>query len=580
MKKFMVCAIISLFILMPVAFADDGDYTIPEATINVSITDDGMAIITENITQDIEGSVNGVFRDIPLAQGQSISDVEVITPGYYNRPEIIDQGSSVRIKVWLYKDPNMTQKIYDDKVTVIYKYKFNKVVKMHNDVVELQLKTWGDQWDSRADKITTYITIPNKDGVQLWNNPPDYVDESTWVNDTTLKTQLSNVPSHNYVEQRLLIPKTYFKPSDNFIMTGLNAKDKINQDQDKYAADRAFKNTMSSIVNTILGILLIVPAGIYMFFGREPKIDYKAEYEYDTPTDDSPLFVNNVVIGDVGEFDVNAYNATILELIENKYFTIIASNSDDTIIRRTNKDTRTLKKYELDIINFLTRFENNGDISFNYIKDYCEPTEYTSFISDWKETAKSEISQEKVDSYFEAKGSNILNIVGGLMIAISVILFVYSIFADSSFFNMIIIILMFIVGILSISIPNTIAGRWTPEGKTFHDKWKAFENYITDYSMIKDYPPASIQVWGKYLVYATALGQAKEVSDNMFKYFQSVNYNDDYLYQSDIVWFTYYGGLNNMTMSFNHLQSEANSSSSDGISSVGGGFGGGGGGTF
>ena len=50
-KKLMVFFIISLFLLMPVAFADNGDYTIPEANVHVDITDDGTAIITENITK-------------------------------------------------------------------------------------------------------------------------------------------------------------------------------------------------------------------------------------------------------------------------------------------------------------------------------------------------------------------------------------------------------------------------------------------------------------------------------------------------------------------------------------------------
>ncbi|MBO7719901.1 MAG: DUF2207 domain-containing protein [Methanosphaera sp.] len=580
MKKFLVISMISLFVLMPVAFADDGDYTIPEAKVDINISDNGTAIITETITQDIEGSVNGVFREIPIVEGQSISDVHITTPGYYNTPEIVTNKDSVKIKVWLYKNPSKTQKISDDKVTVTYRYKFNRLVKLHNDVAEFQYLTWGNQWDSRVDKLTTSITIPSNQDVMVWNNPDDYVDESTWVNNTTLKTQLTGIPSHTSYEQRFLIPKSTFKPGDNFIVTGVDAKEQIIKDQEKYASDRQFEKTLGSIINTILGIMLFVPLAIYTFFGREPKIDYKSEYEYDTPTDDSPLFVNNVVIGDVGEFDVNAYNATILNLIDKKYYTIVASNADDTIIRRTTKDLTSLKKYERDIVTFLGKFERNNDISFNHIKYHCNPTEYTTFISDWKQTAESEISQEKVDSYFEDKGSFMLKLVSGLMIALSAILFMYTIFMDSYFFNIILVVLMFIVGIMSLSIPNTFAGRWTPEGKLFHDKWKAFENYITDYSMIKDYPPASIQVWGRYLVYATALGCANEVSDNMFKYFKSVNVSEDNLYQSDIVWFSYYGGLNNMTSSFSHIEAQANSSSSGGISSVGGGFGGGGGGTF
>ena len=115
---------------------------------------------------------------------------------------------------------------------------------------------WGKQWDSRVDKLTTYITVPNREGVQYWNNPSDYVEESTWVNDTTLKTQLSDIPSHTEYEQRLIMPKSYFKPGDNFVTTGLDAKDQIINDQNKYASDREFQKTLGSIVNSILGLLL------------------------------------------------------------------------------------------------------------------------------------------------------------------------------------------------------------------------------------------------------------------------------------------------------------------------------------
>jgi uncharacterized membrane protein len=128
-------------------------------------------------------------------------------------------------------------------------------------------------------------------------------------------------------------------------------------------------------------------------------------------------------------------------------------------------------------------------------------------------------------------------------------------------------------------IPNTFAGRWTPEGKEFHDKWKSFENYINDYSLIKERPPASIQVWGKYLIYAAALGCADEVSKNMKEYFDLKQISIDTFYDSNVVYFAYWGGFNHMESSFSSLMHT--NTDSGGIGSVGGGgFGGGGGGTF
>jgi len=54
----------------------------------------------------------------------------------------------------------------------------------------------------------------------------------------------------------------------------MDAKAKIEADQQKYKEDREFKNTLLGIVSGLLGILMIIPAGIYGLFGREPKIDY------------------------------------------------------------------------------------------------------------------------------------------------------------------------------------------------------------------------------------------------------------------------------------------------------------------
>jgi uncharacterized membrane protein len=42
---------------------------------------------------------------------------------------------------------------------------------------------------------------------------------------------------------------------------------------------------------------------------------------------------------------------------------------------------------------------------------------------------------------------------------------------------------------------------------------RILRKYIKDFSLIKEYPPESVKVWNKYLVYATALGIADEVEN-------------------------------------------------------------------
>lgn len=57
--------------------------------------------------------------------------------------------------------------------------------------------------------------------------------------------------------------------------------------------------------------------------------------------------------------------------------------------------------------------------------------------------------------------------------------------------------------------------------------------------MIKDYPPESVKIWNKYLVYATALGVADTVRKAMELYIPQ-----DQLEGSDMYMFHYYGGNN------------------------------------
>ena len=583
-KKMIMILLIIMLLSIPVSFADDGDYQIPEAYININVTDDASVLITEKMTFDIDGQINGIYRDIPLTGEQSISNISVETPGYYNTVEIIEQKDKTRIKVWLYKDEAKTRKVYDEKVDISFRYTFNKGIKIYNDVAELQVMTWGDQWESKVNELQSRIYIPgSNEGTEYWNNPDDYVISSNWVNSNELVTELEDVPSEKLFEQRILMPTSYFKSRENAQIINMDAKAQIEQDQKKYKEDREFQSSLISIFSGIMALLSVIPLGIYALFGREPKITYNKDYEYDLPTEATPIQVNSIVIGDVDSLDDNAIYATILDLTDKKYFKVVSSNEDDTIIRQTDKDTSGLKSYQKSLINYLSNFVVNGDISLKSIGDTEDPSIYKEWKDSWIKDAKQEVPRSMITRFFDDKGSSLLYKFTIVAFILGVIGIIVSVMLDMSFEKFLMLfgvsMLFVIEAIVLMAIPNTIAGRWTPEGKEFHDKWKNFEKYIKDFSLIKERPPASIQIWGRYLVYAAALGCADEVSKNMKKYFELGGVQENYYYDNNVVLFAYYGGFSHMESSFSSLTQS--STDSDGIGSVGGGgFGGGGGGTF
>jgi len=580
-----------MFLITPLSFAATGSYSLPNAKETIVVQDDATTVITDEITYSISGTVNGVTKIIPLSGEQSITNIFVETPGYYNTLEVENSSNQVTFRVWLYKDPQRTQKVSDEDVKVIYHYNFIKGVKVYNDIAELQYMSWGNGWDKPIDSLTTNIQIPgpNKE-TEYWNNPDTYVESSTWTNDNTLTTTFKDIPAETSAEQRILMPKSYFKSNENADVINKDAKAQIEQDQEKYQSEVSFKNDMPLIPAILSVILMILPVGMFLKWGRNPKILYNADYESQIPTDDSPVFINAMIPGIIEELDENAFTATLLDLIDKKYYKMVINNEEDTILRRMNKEISNLKLHEIDIIEFLKRFENEKQqISLKTISKDAYTVQ--KFVHAWKIDAMRDVPVTKVSQYYNKSKENLMSGYNILAIFLAIVfILALLMFATGPMviIGIILSVLVIIEQIVIFLFIDTPLGTWTPEGKQFHDRWKNFEKYIKDFSLIKEHPPASIQVWGKFLVYATALGCADEVSKNMKKYMEFRNLPENIIYDSDVASLGYFWGFHHMRNTFiplgvnNGLESTGFDTGSFGdIGGPGsGGFGGGGGGVF
>lgn len=584
LKKFAIILLILTFLLAPVSFAE-GEYSLPSVEKHINVLDDGTTNISEDVTYSVSGTVNGVYRDVSISGQQRIENISVETPGYYNTVEVLNSSNKVTIKVYLYKDEAKTQKVSDENVRVIYHYNFIKGVKIYNDIAELQCMSWGSDWDSSVDSLTTYIRIPGShDNVEMWNNPPYIVKESSWTSDNTLKTVYDEIGSGQSAEQRILIPKDYFKSTENADVINKDAKAQIEKDQQDYLNNINNHNILMEILSVLLVLAIVTPVGVYLKYGREPKISYNAKYEMDLPTNHSPVYINTIVKGSVGETDIYGFQAVLMNLIDKGYYKVINSNEDDTILKQKDRDTSSLQQYETDILDYLSGYADKGGlISLKNIGENGDPVRFGTFMDAWKIDVNREVNGLEIRNLFNDKGNNVMSLIGVLSLigGIAVGAYAYLTYGDFNLITLILAVVLVIESVIVFVLPNTVLGQWTPEGKEFYDKWKNFERYIKDYSLIKEYPPASVQVWGKYLVYATALGCADEVSKNMKKYFKSIDLPEEEYYASDAVFFSMYGGHMLMYSSFHNLDSPSTDTGSFGdIGDIGGGFGGGGGGTF
>jgi uncharacterized membrane protein len=87
---------------------------------------------------------------------------------------------------------------------------------------------------------------------------------------------------------------------------------------------------------------------------------------------------------------------------------------------------------------------------------------------------------------------------------------------------------------ISILMPEKIAGRWPGYGREYYAQWNSFKRYVEDFSLIKEYPPESVNLWNRYIVYATALGSTYGVKKAM-----EFSLPKDILRENDIYMFQY-----------------------------------------
>ncbi|MBO5152323.1 MAG: DUF2207 domain-containing protein, partial [Methanobrevibacter sp.] len=84
-KKIAGIVILSIILLSAAntAYAEDKDYKIIDALIDLTIANDGLLHVNESYTYSFDGTFNGVYRDIPLKDGESIDNIKVYIDGAY-----------------------------------------------------------------------------------------------------------------------------------------------------------------------------------------------------------------------------------------------------------------------------------------------------------------------------------------------------------------------------------------------------------------------------------------------------------------------------------------------------------------
>jgi uncharacterized membrane protein len=325
----LVFAVLVVGLFLAPAEAQAKSFTLPKADVVADVQPDGSVVITENITYDFSGSFEGGYREIPLKDGMSVSDVSVSengsqyapgasaelgssgAPGTYGTANL---GNAYRI-VWHYRAT-------DEERTFTVSYRLNGLAVAYDDVVDVYWQAWGDEWQEPLDSLDAAMNLPGdpqKGDVKVFGHPASVNGETSLGAGRVSPTLVaSDVPPEQFVEMRVVFPRELLTSTGGARVKQGDGLQKI-MDQEAAEASSEARALWLQRLQPVFALLLVaLAAGLMMFvylrYGREHKVDYDERYEREPPTDDPPGVVS-AIMGQKPSVGTREFTATLFDLI-------------------------------------------------------------------------------------------------------------------------------------------------------------------------------------------------------------------------------------------------------------------------
>lgn len=410
------------------------------------------------------------------------------------------------------------------KKAFTYTYKINGAVTQYTDISELNW-IFFDMAEAKVKRAEVNIKLPSnsysKDDILVWGHGTStgYISiESS----EEISIVAKNVSTSDKLEIRTVFP--------NSLVSGINDKNKINGNLKEkivsYETDLAnetnAKINMIRVINviTIVAVIGTVLMIIYIYkkYDKEYEASFKETILPEPPSDIKPTEMSYLYyFGKTPDEDVTA---TILDLVRRKVLLLkdkgVEITSDDPdfdIELASGYDEEKLDKHEKILVNMFINVIGDGkSVNTKDIKSFGKKYRNAEKLMDMGVRFTKAVKEEnKNKNYFENARQKAFG-KGGIMLLVYVILF-FAFFVFSGIYNLdcgMNILVIFVLATIYLLYLFSIKRR-TKYGNEEYAKWKAFKNYLENFSDFSDYPMPSIVIWEKYLVYATSFKIADKV---------------------------------------------------------------------
>ncbi|HEU6444795.1 MAG TPA: DUF2207 domain-containing protein, partial [Gaiellaceae bacterium] len=530
--------------------AEARSYTLVQTDVGVEIgtggNPPGAVAVEERITVAFSGAYTFGFRDIPLREGETIGGIAVVERGTAYAPgaptelepggppgtfgvERRDDG--VRV-VWRFQAA-------DELRTFSLRYAIRGLAVAYDDVVDVNLKVWGDEWEQTLYQLTATMTGPAK-VVRAWGHP-------VWVRgDVTLDGNQAllravNVPARQFVELRTLYPRRAFPSTAGMRVVEGNGLAKIaaeeQADADAYRRDHeriqdALRRPWrTGLILLALGTLpaFLLAGAVFWFFGREVRTGYDREYEQEPPTETQPALVPVLLRqgGAAGSFE---FTATLFDLVRRGVYRSSPTTTERSVwgglrkelvsdLELSPAEKVSLRQWERDVADVVDGVLDGGSERLSRFREEIEDEResMSKRFTAFKTSVGEEVRRRR---WFVSMGAVPLGVgvlvfagIGALLayLAIDGWRSVYPRWGDA---------LLLALGICSFVNAAMLVGALTQrrlwrrrarEAEVEAQRWEAFRRYLSDFPRLHEAPPASLALWERFLVYGIAFGIADRV---------------------------------------------------------------------
>lgn len=535
--RFVFMRIIAVLLLCLPASGMAKSYGIERIAVDAEVASDGALHVSEEITYRFSGKFSFAFREIPLAAGESISDIRVSEGGRGfalsssedpSTFSVVKPRGRVKIK-WFYRARN-------ERRTFRISYTLHGVVKRYPDVAELYHKFLGEDSDRAIGQVTVKLRLPGgvePSQVRAWVHGPVLLNGTVTINtDGTISMDVAPLPRWAYWEGRVLFPS---EALSGVRLAAETPRRQVVMDEEQVWAEganrrrearitaieegRAEREVLRKRARTYLPVsILVAILGLALWFlafrtHGWPHSVRSLTARGDIPSDHRPAIVSYLLTRTVGG---PAIVATLLDLADRGYFTIRETTKvkstffgrreeKDYRFERTEKLWKDLEPYELDLAEFLiTEVGDVTGFSMSGLKKTASKSR-SKFLKWFREWIKSVKKVGETFDFYEpyAKGAMIRNAGVGVVM---IVLGAFFCFHSGSPAGVPAIAGGVIVAILTVALT-----RRTIEGRRIRLAWGDFHKHLKQIS--KGLGPVRLDSheWSRYLGVAIIFGLHKKL---------------------------------------------------------------------